>query len=154
MVHLRSTSVGDVISLPDGTLHVVESCGFKPYQPKTIRPAQKLAEASRLLEIAVDEGSTYHLRTLTRQALAAVQHALAAEGYPERDTPILWEKAQVGDLVGDPEAGQFRVIARKLNRKWRAKALLEHIPEAQIWIDGSQSWAVLLPVLNTETGST
>jgi hypothetical protein len=60
----------------------------------------------------------------------------------------------VGDLVGDPEAGQFRVIARKLNRKWRAKALLEHIPEAQIWIDGSQSWAVLLPVLNTETGST
>jgi hypothetical protein len=46
-----------------------------------------------------------------------MQHALAAEGYPERDTPILWEKAQVGDLVGEPEVGQFRVIARKLSCK-------------------------------------
>jgi hypothetical protein len=150
LVHLRSTSVGDVISMPDGTLYVVESCGFKPYQPKTIRPAQKLAEACRLLEIAVDEGSTYHLRTLTRQALAAVQHALAAEGYPECDAPILWEKAQVGDLVGDPEVGQFRVIARKLNRKWRAKQLVEHIPQAQVWIDGPRSWAVLVPAASTE----
>jgi hypothetical protein len=158
LVHLRSTSVGDVISLPDGTLYVVESYGFKLYRPKTIRPAQKLAEACRLLEIAVDEGSTYHLRTLTRQALAAVQHALAAEGYPERDAPILWEKAQVSDLVGDPEAGQFRVIARKLNRKWRAKQLVAHIPHAQIWIDGPRTlrqaqgrqWAVLVPATNTE----
>lgn len=150
MVHLRSTSVGDVISLPDGTLYVVESCGFKPYQPKAVRPVHKLADACRLLEVAVDEGSTYHLRTLTRQALAAVQHALAAEGCPERDAPILWEKAQVGDLVGDPEVGQFRVIARKLNRKWRAKQLLAHIPHAQIWIDGPQTWAVLVPATNTE----
>lgn len=57
-------------------------------------------------------------------------------------------------LVGDPQTGLFRVIARKLRPKWRAKRLLAHIPDAQIWIDSprilrhaqDKLWAVLAPV--------
>jgi hypothetical protein len=45
-------------------------------------------------------------------------------------------------------------IARKLHPKWRAKRLLMHIPNAQIWIDSpriprqarDRLWAVLVPV--------
>lgn len=162
MVHLRSTSVGDVVGLPDGSLHVVESCGFRPYQPRVVKPINKLADACRLLqdacpelvEGAVDDGDSRHWQTLIRQAILAVQYALAAEGHPERELPILWDKAKAGDLVGEPEVGQFRVVARKLRPKWRAKQLLEHIPHAQIWIDGPQTlrqaqdgaWAVMVSV--------
>lgn len=57
-------------------------------------------------------------------------------------------------LVGDPHAGLFRVMARKLRPKWRAKRLLAHIPDPQIWIDSprilrhaqDRLWAVLVPV--------
>ena len=146
MVHLRSTSVGDVVGLPDGSLHVVESCGFRLYQPRVVKPINKLADACRLLQDAVDDGDSRYWQTLTRQAILAVQYALAAEGHPERESPILWEQAKVGDLVGEPEVGQFRVVARKLRPKWRAKQLLEHIPNAQIWIDGPQMWAVMVSV--------
>lgn len=150
VVHLRSTSVGDVVGLADGSLHVVESFGFKLYQPQVVKPINKLADACRLLQGAVDGGDIRHWQTLTRQAILAVQYALASEGYPERESPILWEQARVGDLVGEAEVGQYRVLARKLRPKWRAKQLLEHIPNAQIWIDGPRSWAVLVPAANTE----
>lgn len=158
MAHLRSASAGDLITDSDGNFYVVESFGFQPYQPKAIRPVHKLAEAYRLLEIcterrpkpqaevAVAGADTRSLLTLVRQALAAIQHALDAEGYPASESPILWEKAQPGDLVGGSEMGQFRVIARKLRPKWRAKRLLAHIPDAQIWIDSLRTWAVLVPV--------
>ncbi len=146
MVNLRSTSVGDVVGLADGSLHVVESCGFRPYQPRVVKPLNKLADACRLLQDAVDGGDSRQWQTLTRQALVAVQYALASEGHPERESPILWEKAKVGDLVGEAEVGQYRVVARKLRPKWRAKQLLEYIPNAQIWIDGSRTWAVLVSV--------
>lgn len=146
MVHLRSTSVGDLIADNEGNLHVVESFGFQPYQPKAIAPVHKLAEAYRLLETAVDEGDARLLLALVRQALAAIQHTLAAEGCPDSETPILWDKAQPGDLVGNADIGHFRVIARKLRPKWRAKRLLAHIPDSQIWIDSPRTWAVLAPV--------
>lgn len=146
MVHLRSTSVGDLIADNEGNLHVVESFGFQPFQPKAIAPVHKLAEAYRLLETAVDESNHHSLATAVHQALAAIRHSLSAEGYPDSESPILWDKAQPGDLVGNTEIGQFRVIARKLRPKWRAKRLLAHIPNSQIWIDTPRTWAVLAPV--------
>ena len=166
MVHLRSTSVGDLIADNEGNLHVVESFGFQPYQPKAIRPIHKLAEAYRLLEtactelveVAVDESNHHSLATAVHQALAAIRHSLSAEGYPDSESPILWDKAQSGDLVGNADVGQFRVIARKLRPKWRAKRLLAYIPNAQIWIDSpriprqarDRLWAVLVPVGETK----
>jgi hypothetical protein len=146
LVHLRSTSVGDLITDGDGNLYVVESFGFQPYQPKVVTPVHRLAEAYRLWITGVDGADTRSLLALVRRALAAIQHVLAAEGYPASESPILWEKAQPGDLVGSPEVGQFRVIARKLRPKWRAKRLLAHIPDAQIWIDSPHTWAVLVPI--------
>ncbi len=147
--HLRSTSVGDLIANSDGNLYVVESFGFQPYQPRAIAPVHKLVEAYRLLETAVNGADTRFLPTLVRQALAAIRHTLVAEGYPASESPILWDRAQPGDLVGNAEIGQFRVIARKLRPKWRAKRLLAHIPDAQIWIDSPRTWAVLVPVVDS-----
>ena len=154
MVHLRSTSVGDLIADNEGNLHVVESFGFQPYQPKAIAPVHKLAEAYRLLETAVDESNHHSLATAVHQALAAIRHSLSAEGYPDSESPILWDKAQPGDLVGNADIGHFRVIARKLGPKWRAKRLLAHIPNSQIWIDTPRTWAVLVPVKTGEPPST
>lgn len=153
LLHVRSTSVGDMLADEDGNLVVVESFGFQPYQPRAISPVHKLAEAYRLLEEAIDEGNGRSLFTLVRQALAAIQYALAAEDYPDSETPILWDKAQPGDLVGNAEIGQFRVIARKLRPKWRAKRLLAHIPDSQIWINSPGTWAVLAPVKGGEPPS-
>jgi len=153
MAHLRSSSVGDLIADNEGNLHVIESFGFQPYQPKAIAPVHKLAEAYRLLETAVNEADTRSLLTVVREALAAIRHALASAGYPDSETPILWDRAQPGDLVGNAEIGQFRVIARKLRPKWRAKRLLAHIPTGQIWIDSPRTWAVLAPVNETEPPS-
>jgi hypothetical protein len=146
MAHLRSTSMGDMIGDNEGNLYVVESFGFQPYQLKAISQVHKLAEAHRLLETAVDEGSRHSLSTAAHQALAAIRHSLGAEGYPDSESPILWDKAQPGDLVGNADIGQFRVIARTLRPKWRAKRLLAHIPNGQIWIDSPRTWAVLAPV--------
>ena len=71
---------------------------------------------------------------------------LIAEGHPAADSPILWDNAQVGDLVGSPKTGQYRVIARRLRPKWRAKRLLAYIPDSQLWLDGARHWAVLAPI--------
>jgi hypothetical protein len=59
-----------------------------------------------------------------RQALAAMESVLIAEGHPAADSPILWDNAQIGDLVGSPETGRNRAIARRLRPEWRAKRLL------------------------------
>ena len=84
---------------------------------------------------------------MASQARNTILHVLEAEGYPNGEVPILaWDNAQPGDLVGGPDTGLFRVIARKLRPKWRAKRLLPHIPNAQIWIDSPRTWAVLVPV--------
>ncbi|MBK7916789.1 MAG: hypothetical protein IPJ94_11130 [Chloroflexi bacterium] len=150
--HLRSTSVGDLLATEDGALYVVESFGFQAYRPKAISPIHKLAEAYRLLDAAGNRLSGAGdgiLVTAVQQALAAMEHLLVAEGHPTGDTPILWDNAQVGDVVGRPEMGQFRVIARRLRPKWRAKRLLPHVPGSQLWLDGARHWAVLVPVSET-----
>ena len=165
MLHVRSTSVGDVLEActesgrsvrrrndAQSNLFVVESMGFRPYQPKAIRPYHRLAEAYRLLDKSLAQASTGQIVAVASQARDTILYVLEVEGYPNGDLPILsWYKAQPGDLVGgpymgDPDIGLFRVIARKLRPKWRAKRLLAHIPNAQIWIDSPRTWAVLVPV--------
>jgi hypothetical protein len=135
---------------PQGNLFVVESgpymgLGFQPYRPRVIRPYHRLAEGYRLLDEALAD--TAQLTVTAGQARDAMLYVLEAEGYPSGEVPVLdWDKAQSGDLVGDPDTGLFRVIARKLRPKWRAKRLLVHVPKAQIWIDSPRTWAVLVPV--------
>lgn len=147
MLHVRSTSVGDVLADEQGNLFVVESMGFRPYRPRAIRPYHRLAEAYRLLDEALAQTSTSQIAAVAGQTRNTILHALEAEGYPNGEVPILsWDEAQSGDLVGSPDTGLFRVIARKLRPKWRAKRLLAHIPNAQIWIDSPRTWAVLVPV--------
>ena len=159
MLHVRSTSVGDVLADAQGNLFVVESMGFRPlrqaqcrqYHPRTIRPYHRLAEAYRLLDEALAQASTGQMTAVAMQARNTILHALEAEGYPNGEVPILsWDEAQPGDLVGGPymggpDTGLFRVIVRNLRPKWRAKRLLAHIPKAQVWIDSPRTWAVLVP---------
>lgn len=156
--HLRSTAVGDLIADHEGNFYVVEHFGFQPYQPATQDPLQLLAEAYRWLETACmqrEATADSALLSAARRALVAMQHTLATEEtHSSRRTPVHWENAQPGDLVGCADIGQFRVIARKLRPKWRAKRLLAHIPNAQIWIDNpriprqvrDRLWAVLVPI--------
>ncbi|MCA9901251.1 MAG: hypothetical protein KC433_23860, partial [Anaerolineales bacterium] len=126
---------------------VVESVGFQTYQPRAVRPHHRLAAAYRQLDAALEQADTHQIMTAVGQARNAMLHVLESEGYPNGEVPILaWDNAQPGDLVGDPHTGLFRVIARKLRPKWRAKRLLAHIPDAQIWIDSPRTWAVLVPV--------
>ncbi len=75
-----------------------------------------------------------------------MQHWLAAEGYPESESPIMWDNAQPGDLLGTADGWQYRVIARKLRPKFRARRLAAAIPGAQVWIDSPRAWAVVLPL--------
>jgi hypothetical protein len=103
LLHVRSTSVGDVLENADGRRFVVESAGFQPYESpvgETIRP---------------------------------------------RDVPVAWEDAQAGDSVTRVDQ-TFLVVARKLDRKWRARRLARRIPNAQLWHDDPRHWAVILPV--------
>jgi hypothetical protein len=155
MLHVRSTSVGDVLADEEGNLFVVENMGFRPlrqaqcklYQPGTIDSNRRLAEAYRLLDAALQQCDTGQITAVARQAWNAMQYALEVEGYPNGELPIFaWDEAQPGDLVGSPDTGLFRVIARKLRPKWRAKRLLAHVPKSQIWIDSPRTWAVLVPV--------
>lgn len=147
LLHVRSTSVGDVLADEQGNLFVVESVGFQSYQPRAIRPYYPLATAYRQLDAVLGQADTRQIMTAVGQARNAMLHVLESEGYPNGEVPILaWDNAQPGDLVGDPHTGLFRVIARKLRPKWRAKRLLAHIPDAQIWIDSPRTWAVLVPV--------
>lgn len=147
LLHVRSTSVGDVLADEQGNLFVVESMGFRPYQPRAIRPYHRLAEAYRLLDEALTQDITSQIVAVASQTRNTILHALEAEGYLNGEIPILaWDNAQSGDLVGGPDTELFRVIARKLRPKWRAKRLLAHIPNAQIWIDSPRTWAVLVPV--------
>lgn len=155
MLHARSTSVGDVLADEKGNLFVVENMGFRPYQPSAIRPYHRLAEAYRLLDESLAQAGADQITVVAGRARDAMRYVLEAEGYPNGEADILqWDKAQPGDLVGShfdklsagSDTGLFRVIARKLRPKWRAKRLLAHIPNAQIWIDSPRTWAVLVPV--------
>ena len=154
--HLRSTSVGDLVADENGVLFVVESLGFEPFRPKTITLRHKLAEAQRLLETVDSANDARQLLPTVAAALATVNATLAADGWPQCDTPILWQDAQPGDVIGnDGGAGkggqtQYRLITRKLRPKWRAKRIAEAIANAEVWIDGTQTWAVLVPVTQKE----
>lgn len=143
--HLRSTSVGDLLATEDGTFYVVEGMGFKPYAPVETEPVQQLVAAARQLETAVAQRDLGQHQQAAQASLTAIQHALAAEGYPAKEMPVAWENAQVGDLVGSPALGHFRLIARKLQPKWRARQLLADLPNGAIWLDGPRTWAVLVP---------
>lgn len=147
LLHVRSTSVGDMLADEQGNMFVVESIGFQSYQPRAVRPHYRLATAYRQLDAVLGQADTRQIMTAVGQARNAMLHVLESEGCPNGEAPILtWDNAQPGDLVGDPHTGLFRVIARKLRPKWRAKRLLAHIPDAQIWIDSPRTWAVLAPV--------
>ena len=112
-----------------------------------VRTHHRLAAAYQQLDAVLGQADTHQIMTAVGQARNAMLHVLESEGYPNGELPILtWDNAQPGDLVGDPHTGIFRVIARKLRPKWRAKRLLTHIPDAQIWIDSPRTWAVLVPV--------
>ncbi len=147
---LRSTSVGDLVADENGVLFVVESLGFEPFRPKTITPRHRLAAAQHLLETVERTNDARQLLPTIATVLATVNATLAADGWPQCDTPILWQDAQPGDLVsnGVPSDGQtqYRLITRKLRPKWRARRIAEAIPNAEVWIDGTQTWAVLVPV--------
>jgi hypothetical protein len=147
LLHVRSTSVGDMLADEQGNLFVVESVGFQTYQPRAVRPHHWLAAAYRQLDAVLGQADTRQIMTAASQTRNTILHVLESEGYLNGEVPILaWDDSQSGDLVGDPNTGLFRVIARKLRPKWRAKRLLAHIPGAQIWIDSPRTWAVLVPV--------
>lgn len=150
--HLRSTAVGDLLLLPDGTVHVVENVGFRRFQPRVVRSSLRLWRAHRRLEAALNGEEQAALREAAQESVSAMADALLIAGQPVQETPALWEKAAVGDMVGAPESGLYRVIARRLRPKHRAKRLLAHVPGSQLWLDGPRHWAVLAPV--TEPGST
>jgi hypothetical protein len=148
ILHVRSTSVGDVLADAQGNLFVVESVGFRPYQSKAIRSYHRLAEAYRLLDEALACASADKIMVVASQTRSTMRHVLESEGYTNGEIPIFsWDKAQPGDLVGSPDTGLFRVIARKLRPKWRAKRFLAHVPGAQVWMDSPPTWAVLVPVV-------
>lgn len=143
---VRSTSVGDMLEDEAGHRFVVENLGFKPYRPDVVTNAHPLAHAYQLLDTALEQQSQSGL-SLTRQARDILLRILEDEGCPDGELPVFtWDKAQVGDLVGSPTLGLYRVVARKLRPKWRAKRLLAHVPNAQICMDTPRSWAVLVPV--------
>jgi hypothetical protein len=153
---LRSTSVGDVLELPDGRLYVVEGMGFQPYQPRALRPAHQLAAAYRQLVAAANQGPETALRHAVETSLVAMLRLLNADGWPPEESPILWEKAKVGDRLPDPTSddNEYLVLARKVAPKWRARRLAAAIPNAQVWIDSARSWAVLLPVAANQQENT
>lgn len=146
LLHVRSTSVGDLLEDENGHLHVVERCGFQPWRPIVVSNAYRLSEAYRLLDETVTQANGDQSAHQVRQARDLVLHVLELEGCIGGDVPISpWPQARPGDIVGD-ELCRFQVIARKLRPKWRARRIQERIPGAQIWIDSPRSWAVLLPV--------
>jgi hypothetical protein len=103
LLHVRSTSVGDVLETADGRRFVVESIGFNPYDSPT-------GESAR-----------------------------------PHDVPVAWDDAQPGEMVTRLDHA-FLVVARKLDRKWRARRLARCVPGAELWEDGPRHWAVMLPV--------
>ena len=146
LLHVRSTSVGDLLEDEDGDCYVVERVGFRPWRPIVVSNAHRLSAAYRLLDAAVTQVGDGQGAHQVRQARDLVLHVLELDGCAGGDVPITpWPQAKPGDIVGDDQ-GQFQVIARKLRPKWRAKRIQERIPDAQIWIDSPWSWTVLLPV--------
>jgi len=140
---LRSTSPGDLLEL-DGRLWVVDSFSFTPYRPNVTEPAQKLAQAHRLLQEAVDANDSRAMQRLANDALHALHYALAADNHAA--TPaVKWPEAKPGDTVSDDGRHRFVVIARKMKPKAKARFLAKQTG-GEVWIDTPTTWAVLKPV--------
>lgn len=108
LTHLRSTSVGDLITDGDGNLYVVERVGFQPYQPQAIAPAHRLAEGYRLLQAAVAAADIQAVLPLVQQGLVALQHALvAADYYPASESPP-------GGILHDDAASPYCLSTRRI----------------------------------------
>lgn len=142
--HLRSTSVGDLLALGNGQLFVVERVGFQPYQPDKTHWPTAIAEAMRELETAAALTENKQLQSAIEASLTSMNQALLAEGYQVAELPETWEKAQIGDLVGNDTTGHYRVFARRLEPQWRATFLMAHLPQATLYRDIT-GWAVLQP---------
>ena len=142
--HLRSTSVGDLLSVENGDLFVVERMGFQPFRPTAQNWRPQLLTALRTLEGAVELVQNDQLQLAIQTSLVGMNQALLAEEYPIAEMPQAWESAEVGDLVGNDSLGYFRVFARRLEPKWRALLLQEHLPQGKMWRDNN-GWAVLQP---------
>ena len=69
----------------------------------------------------------------------------ASESPIQQQCPVDWQKARPGDRAGNSLAS-YLLIARRLDRKWRAHQLTDHLPGAQVWLDGPRQWAVVLPL--------
>ena len=146
-LQVRSTSVGDLMADEAHNLFVVERLGFRPFQPMSIRPLHRLAAAYRRLDKALSGQEPDKIRQAAITARTALLAYLDAEGMPEAQLPILSrEMAAPGDLITDETGTRFRVVARRLHPEWRAKRLVEEIPQAQLWLDGPGTWAVVRPM--------
>ena len=88
LAHLRSTSVGDLIDDGEGNLHVAKPVGFQPCRPQAITPAQRLATVHKQLQMAVANRDQQTLLQEVGEALAAIEHVLASDGYPVSQLPI------------------------------------------------------------------
>jgi hypothetical protein len=143
LLHVRSTSVGDVLETADGRRFVVESMGFQPYDSpagESIRP--------RDVPVAWEEARPGDLSTSSRQALStSSRQALSTSSRQALSTS---SRQALSTSSRQALAGRldhaFLVVARKLDRKWRARRLARRIPGAELWQDGPRHWAVMLPV--------
>jgi hypothetical protein len=98
LLHVRSTSVGDMLADEQGNLFVVESVGFQMYQPRAVRPHHRLAEAYRQLDEVLGKTDTHQIITAASQTRNTILHVLESEGYLNGEVPILaWDDAQPGD---------------------------------------------------------
>ncbi len=145
--HLRSTSVGDLLATENGALFVVERLGVRPFRPTARNWKPGLLESMRNLERSAELAQNEQLKAVIRDSLIRMNQALLVEEYPVEEIPQAWENAEVGDLVGSDTLGYYRVFARRLEPKWRAGLLQEHLPQSKMWRD-SKGWAVLQPVSN------
>lgn len=143
--HLRSTSVGDLLATENDDLFVVERMGFRPFRPTAQNWKPRLLVALQNLEGTAALAQNDRLKAAVQDSLIRMNQALLAEEYPVEEMPKAWEDAEVGDLVGNDLLGYFRVFARRLEPKWRALLLQEHLPQGKMWRDNS-GWAVLQPV--------
>lgn len=130
--HLRSTSVGDLLAAENGTLFVVEWLGFRPFHPTNRNWKPRLLESMRNLERTVELAQNEQVKAAIQDSLIRMNQALLVEEYPVKEIPQAWENAEVGDLVGSDALGYYRIFARRLEPKWRAALLQEHLPQGKM----------------------
>jgi hypothetical protein len=73
IVHSRSTAVGDILALPDGTLLVVASCGFTPIANASL-PAEQSLLVRELRAVSATLLSAVTRRADLTSLAAGLQH--------------------------------------------------------------------------------